>query len=358
MSEIDKIYDVIVVGGGQAGLSLGYHLKALNLNYIILDESKRVGDSWRNRYDSLVLFTPREYSALPGKKITGDPDGFPSKDEIADYLEDYAEEFQLNIQLNSSVNSIKKESDFYQVMTGDKRYIVSRTVVTAIGPFQKPFIPNISQKAAPNIQQLHTSEYTNPSQIKGSNVLIVGAGNSGVQIAIELSENFQTTLSVGKYMKIVPSIILGKSLFWWFDKLRIARATKDSFIGRILRKNDPIIGKEIRPYLKHDQIRTKPRTVDFEGEAAIFSNDETLNPDCILWATGYRDDYSMVDIPELFKDRSIPHDRGVTNVEGFYLLGRSWQYRRGSALLLGVGKDAEFIANKIKSKMESKKTLY
>ncbi|MDR6120421.1 cation diffusion facilitator CzcD-associated flavoprotein CzcO [Bacillus sp. SLBN-46] len=190
------MYDVVVIGAGQAGLSIGYYLKHSSLSFIIVDNNKSEGDVWRNRYDSLVLFTPRSYSALPGLALEGNPAGFPTKDEIAEYLERYAKAFDLPIQFSCHVQRVQKENDTFIISTTDS-IIKTKKIVIATGPFHTPIIPSFAQELPQQVVQLHSSEYKNPAQLKDGPVLVVGGGNSGSQIAVELSNHYDTYLSIG-----------------------------------------------------------------------------------------------------------------------------------------------------------------
>lgn len=343
-SALDRNVDVLVIGAGQAGLAMGYYLKDLPLSFALLDANPRVGDTWRTRYDSLVLFTPRTYSALPGLKLSGDPAGYPGKDELADYLETYADHFDLPVHLNTSVQRLERAQDGFHVLTNQGTY-QAKQVVIATGPFQKPFIPNLQGTISDDVYQTHTAFYTNPSQLKPGPVLVVGAGNSGVQIAAELCEERDVYLSIGKKMKIMPSVILNRSLFWWFDVLGLSKATVDSTVGKILSQNDPIIGTEIKPLLKQGKVKSRGRAQSVRGREVQFADGQTCTVDNIIWATGFEYDHRWIDVPGVIDNHgSIVHERGVTKVKGLYFLGLPWQYRRGSALLLGVHQDAQFLA--------------
>ncbi|WML57887.1 NAD(P)/FAD-dependent oxidoreductase [Neobacillus sp. PS2-9] len=342
------IYDVVIIGAGQAGLSMGYFLKQTSLSFIILDNNKTVGDVWRKRYDSLVLFTPRSYSALPGLVVNGDPTGFPTKDEIADYLERYAQTFDLPIQFLCQVHRILKENDTYIISTTNS-IIKTKKIVIATGPFHTPRIPSFAQELPQQVVQVHSSEYKNPAQLTEGSVLVVGGGNSGAQIAIELSNYHETYLSVGQRIRFLPLSIAGKSIFWWFDKLGILQANRDSFIGKKVQSQpDPIFGFELKEKLREKKITLKARTKSIQQNEIQFEDLSTINVQNVIWATGFVADYSWIDIPNLLDNSGkLKHKRGVTEIEGLYFLGLPWQHHRGSALLLGVGQDAEFLYRQI-----------
>jgi putative flavoprotein involved in K+ transport len=342
------IYDVIVIGAGQAGLAMGYYLSKSKLNFLILDSHNRVGDTWRDRYDSLILFTPRSYSSLPGLALAGDPKGFPSKDEIADYLEHYAGLFKLPIKLNMHVKNVSKKKDTFSIQTQDS-LLKAKKVVIATGPFKDSFIPPMSTNLSNDVRQLHSSQYKDPSQLKEGSVLVVGGGNSGAQIAVELSKQHETYLSVGQKITYLPLSIANQSIFWWFEKIGILKADRDSFIGRkIQEKPDPIFGYELKEQIQKGKVMLKSRTTSIDEDSIYFDDQTSVHVKNIIWATGFKFDYSWLDIPGLLDSQGkIIHQRGVTTCDGLFFLGLPWQHRRGSALLLGVGDDAKYLYEQI-----------
>lgn len=338
------IYDVLVVGGGQAGLSMGYYLKQSGLSFVILDNQSKAGDVWRKRYDSLIMFTPRLYSSLPGLPLPGDPKEFPTKDEIADYLDQYVQAFDLPIKFNTQVQKVRKEKDIFVISTNDLM-LKTKRIVIATGPFHTPSIPSFSKELSREITQLHSSEYRNPTQLQDGPVLVVGSGNSGAQIAVELSESHETYLSVSQTIRFMPLNIAGKSIFWWFDKLGILKADRHSFIGKkIQSKGDPIFGYELREKIKNHSVILKSRTKSIHKNEIQFEDLTSISVKNIIWATGFIPNYSWIEIPNLLDSNGkVTHERGVTEIDGLYFLGLPWQHRRGSALLLGVGEDAEYL---------------
>ncbi len=345
---LQQEFEVIIIGGGQAGLAAGYYLKQAKVSFLILEKGKAVGDSWRKRYDSLVLFTPRWYSSLPGLLLKGDPDGYASKDEIADYLEQYSIHFSLPIQVNTEILMLKKSAFGFKVTTNKGDYLAQKVII-ATGPFQKPFIPYFSTNISQEVRQLHTSEYRNPLQLQEGQVLIVGAGNSGAQIAVELSDQTEVALSLGHQLKFMPLELFGKSIFWWFQKTGILRARVNSAIGKRLKKmGDPIFGYELRDRFRQGKVRLRARTENIASDIAIFRDHTRLQIKNVIWATGFIRDYSWIHIPHVLDHKSMPvHDRGVSPVPGLFFLGLPWQYRRGSALIGGVGEDAAYIVKHI-----------
>ncbi|MEK4029973.1 NAD(P)/FAD-dependent oxidoreductase [Pseudobacillus sp. FSL P4-0506] len=342
------MYHTVVIGAGQAGLAMGYYLKQLKQPFIILDRAQKVGEEWSKRYDSLVLFTPRGYSSLPGLRMEGESQGFPSKDEVARYLNTYASVFDLPIQLNTEVEHVWKENNHFSIKTNREEFKATNVVV-ATGPFQKPRIPDFAKNLSVDIIQLHSSQYKNPADLQKGTVLVVGGGNSGAQIAVELSKERETYLSISQKMRFLPLKIGNKSIFWWLDKIGILKASHNSWIGRrVQARGDTIFGSELKEAIGNGRITLKERTVHGNETILQFKDQSALEAQNIIWATGFISDYSWLDIKGGFNDRGTPiHHRGKTSVPGLYFLGLPWQHRRGSALLQGVGDDAEYIMHDI-----------
>lgn len=345
----DKIYDVLVIGAGQAGLAMGYYLNQSKFSYTLLDSHATIGDSWRLRYDSLKLFTPRSYSSLPGMPFSGDPDGYPTKDEVADYLEEYARKFALSVECNTSVEKLEKTVERFDIHT-NKGIYSAKSVVVATGPFQKLFIPPVVGTISPSVLQLHSSEYKNPTQISPGTVLVVGGGNSGAQIAVDLSKTQKVLFSTRKQLTFRPYTILGKSLFWWLDKVGILTAPSDSWIAQKVRAmGDPIIGTELKELLQKETVKAKPGIESFNGDTVTFKDGTTEQINSIVWSTGYHVDYSWINISNVLDENGNPqHNKGISQIKGLYYVGLPWQSARDSALLHGVGRDAECIYEIIK----------
>ncbi|MFC0215773.1 flavin-containing monooxygenase [Paenibacillus chartarius] len=341
--------DVLVIGASQTGLAAAYYLKMTNANFVVVGREKRVGDVWRKRYDSLVLFTPRRYSSLPGLTLEGEQDGYAAKDEIAEYLERYVQRFDLPVRLETEVRSLTKEQGIFRIQTSGGEWR-ARNVIVATGPFQKPRIPEFAASIDKDLVQLHTSEYLNPSDLQEGSVAVVGAGNSGAQIAVELSKDRDVLLSVGHKMKFLPLKAFGKSMFWWFDKLGMLEATIHSAFGHLIsRQPDPIFGLELRSLIREGRVEVKPRATRVQDQTVIFEDGSKAQVRNLIWATGFRSDYSWIKIPDVLDGKGKPvHIRGVSRIDGLYFLGLPWQYRRGSALIGGVGRDAEYVINHIR----------
>jgi putative flavoprotein involved in K+ transport len=341
-----ELFDVAVVGGGQAGLAMGYFLARQGLRFVILEAANTIGAAWRRRWNSLVLFTPRRYSALAGLAFPGDPDGYPTRDEVVDYLDRYAATFELPIELNSAVRSLSAKGGTFVVELAD-RQIEADQVVVATGPFQAPLVPALAGQLAPEVFQTHSTGYMRPSDVPEGQVVVVGGGNTGYQIAHELSETHGVRLAIGSRQTPLPQRFLGRDLFWWLTKTGLIKKTVDTRIGRRLRHRDTLIGSSPRELKRRYGIDLKPRVVAATGRTISFADGSDLEVDAVIWATGYRSEYAWIDPPVCGADGRPQHRRGVTDVPGLYFLGLSWQHTRGSALIGWVKDDAEFIAEHI-----------
>jgi putative flavoprotein involved in K+ transport len=339
--------DVAVVGAGQAGLAMGRFLRLQNRKFLILERGDRIAPAWRERWESLTLFTPRRYSALPGMPFAGDPDGYPTRDDVTAYLERYAETFELPVALNSGVERLERDGDGRFRLTVDGAKIAADQVVVATGPFQTPYVPNLTEKLAAEVFQTHAVGYRRPADVPDGTTLVVGGGNTGFQIAKELSATRKVVLSVGSRQKPLPQRILGRDLFWWLTKMGILDKTVESRLGRKLSTRDTLIGSSPREMTKRYGVDVRARLVDADGRRVVFEDGGELEVDAVIWATGYRPDYSWITLPIFDETGRVRHRRGVTDLRGLYFLGLSWQHTRGSALLGWVGDDAEFIAGEI-----------
>jgi putative flavoprotein involved in K+ transport len=338
---------VAVIGGGQAGLAIGYYLAQQRRRFAIFERASELAPAWRERWDSLTLFTPRRYSALPGLPFSGDPDGYPTRDEVIAYLERYAETSELPIELTSEVEQLDRDDDGRLRLAAGGRTIFADQVVVATGPFQTPYVPKLAEKLSPGVFQTHAVGYRKPDDVPKGTVLVVGGGNTGFQIAKELSATHTVALSIGSQQKPLPQRVLGRDLFWWLTKTRLINKTVESRLGRKLSTRDTLIGSSPREMSERYGVELEPRLVDAEARRVRFEDGTELEVDAVIWATGYRPDYSWVKLPIFDGDGRLRHQRGVTDVPGLYFLGLTWQHTRGSALIGFIKDDAEFIAAKI-----------
>jgi putative flavoprotein involved in K+ transport len=342
----DRLLDVVVVGGSQAGLAMAWHLQRQGLNFVVLEAGPELGHVWRSRWDSLKLFTPSQYDALPGLAFPAPADTYPTKDPVADYLHAYATAFNLPVQLNARVTRLSKTDEGFEVQTADDT-CQARQVVVATGPFQVPFVPPPAAKLDPAVTQVHSADYRNPQALPEGPVLVVGGGNSGFQIAEELAATRQVDLSIATTYPMLPQRLAGRDLFWWLTRLGLLRVTVRSRVGRRMSRRDFVIGTN-RRRLEGKGVRFRPRLVDAEGRTVRFADHRLLEDvGVVVWASGYRSDYGWIDIPGVVREGHVVHRRGVTEVPGLYFLGLSWQHTRGSALLGFVADDAAWLADRV-----------
>jgi putative flavoprotein involved in K+ transport len=348
VDQADEHHDVIVVGGGQAGLAIGYFLAQQGRRFAILEAAAEPAAAWRARWDSLKLFTSARYSSLPGLRFPGDPDSYPGRDDVASYLTDYARHFALPVELGSRVRSVHRVEDHYRVELDDRGYTADQVVI-ATGPFQVPFVPPIADGVGQDVFQIHCTRYRAPGDLPDGPVLVVGGGNTGFQIAEELSATREVHLSIGSRQTPLPQRILGRDLFWYLEKTGAMRKSRDTRIGQRLEGRDTLIGSNPRTLRKRHGVRLHPRAVEAAGRTVRFSDGTELDAGAVIWATGFRNDHSWIDAPIFDDRRRVVHRRGVTDSPGLYFLGLTWQHTRGSALIGWVAADAAYIADQIKT---------
>ena len=344
--------EVVVVGAGQAGLAMGHYLAEQGRDFVVLEAADRPAATWRDRWDSLVLFTPVRRDSLPGKPFPGDPDHYPTRDEVVAYLQDYARD--LPVELNSRVTALRQAGDGYVVEVGSDRSYEADQVVIATGPFQVPFVPEAANRLGPDVVQLHSTEYRNPESLPRQRVLVVGGGNTGFQIAEELAASRREVhLAVGSRQTPLPQRFLGRDLFRYLEGLGLMRKHVETRLGSRMQHRDFLIGSSPRG-IRRRGVQLHPRVVEAAGSEVTFSDGERLTVDAVVWATGFRVDHSWIDAPVFDDGGRAEHRRGVTSTPGLYFLGLQWLYTRGSALLGWVHEDARHIADQIASYQRTK----
>jgi putative flavoprotein involved in K+ transport len=345
--------ETVIVGGGQAGLAVGYHLSQLGRSFLILEENERTGDSWRTRWDSLQLFTPAYLNALPGLRFPGSQSRASTKDEMADYLEAYATRFDLPIRRGSRVDSVSRNADRFVVTSGKDRFETDN-VVLATGGYQAAFVPHFARDLDAGILQLHSTDYRGPSQLRDGGVLVVGAANSGAEIALEASATHRTWLS-GRHPGSEPTRpgTVVDRLFtppFWFFISRVASVT-NPFGRRIrpkmLRETLPLGGVKPKDLAAAGVVRL-PRTIAVRGGTPVVEDGRVMDVANVVWCTGYRPAFDWVHLDAFDEEGQPVHDRGVVAAEpGLYFIGLFFLTTLASSLVGGVGRDAEYIARHI-----------
>jgi putative flavoprotein involved in K+ transport len=337
--------DTVIVGGGQAGLAMGYYLARQHRDFVILDTAGRVGDTWRNRWDSLRLFTPAFHSGLPGMPFPAPGNSFPTKDQTAAYLEAYAGKFQLPTRLGRRVQSLSRHDGGYLLRVGDQRYTAEHVVV-ATGPYHHPHIPGFGAGLDPTIAQLHSRDYRNPGRLPDGAVLVVGAGNSGAEIAVELAATRRTYLAGPDTGHAPIWLIHNRLSLWLADHL----LTVDTRLGRKMRdtrrrRGDPLVRLKPADILAAG-VQRVPRVDGVVDGTPRLADGQLLDVAVVVWATGYRPEFGWIDLP-IFDDAGYPvHHRGVVAAApGLYFLGLPFQYTPTSDHVGGVGRDARHIAD-------------
>ena len=300
-SGVHEDCDIAVVGAGQAGLAIGFFLARQGRRFVILEAEDSIGAAWRTRWNSLVLFTSRRYSGLPGLPLRGDPEGYATRDEVLAYLEQYAAAFELPVRLGTPVRGLSHAAGRFALELDGSRIEVDQVVV-ATGPFQVPRIPPIAGQLAPDVFQVHSTGYTEPSDVPAGTVVVVGGGNTGYQIAKELSATRRVYLAIGSRQTPLPQRFLGHDLFWWLTKVGLLQQDcrfADRAAASATRRHADRIRARGNPSRRRG---AKAALTGVSGRVVIFADGSTLEVDAVIWATGYRSDYSWIDAPVFDSD--------------------------------------------------------
>jgi putative flavoprotein involved in K+ transport len=354
--------ETVVIGGGQAGLAVGFHLHERGLPFVILDQNERVGDIWRKRWDSLSLFTPARYDSLPGMPFPGPPSVYPTRDQVADYLEEYARAFQPAVRTGVRVENVSATGDRFQVRSASG-HLTADNVVVATGAYHKPRIPSFALDLDRSILRIHSSEYRNRDQLREGPVLIVGAGNSGAEIALDIANHHEVWLS-GPDTGQEPTRAgtLPDRLFTPVMWTVATRLTVNTRMGRKLRDHflDPPrgipLGRVRHKDLVAAGIKRVGRTTGVRSGWPVLEEDRVLEVANVIWCTGFTLDFSWIQIPIQMHNGYPVHDRGVVDgTPGLYFIGLLFLYSLSSALLGGVGRDAGYIVEHISSRRAVKR---
>jgi putative flavoprotein involved in K+ transport len=349
-------FEVVVIGGGQAGLSVGYHLQQQGRDFVVLDKNERIGDSWRKRWDSLRLFTPARYSGLPGLPFPAPAHLHPTKDEMADYLEAYAARFELPVRMGVKVDRLSRRERRFVVTAGDLRF-EAVNVVVATGGYHGPRVPAFAPELDPDIVQLHSSDYRHPSQLREGDVLVVGAGNSGAEIALELSRSHRVYLS-GRHPGTEPTRpgsvmdrLITPVIWFVFSHVLTVNTPLGRKAAAQLRSHGLPLGR-VKPadLLAAGVERIHARTVAARDGLPLLADGRLLDVTNVIWCTGYQPDFGWIALPIFDHDGEPIHERGVIATEpGLYFVGLFFLSAATSSLVGGVGRDAAYIAKHIVS---------
>jgi putative flavoprotein involved in K+ transport len=343
-------YETVVIGGGQAGLVTGHYLQRAGRPFVILDAHERIGQEWRDRWDSLRLFTPSRYCALPGLPFPVVGGRCPTKDEMADYLETYAAHLRLPVRTGVHVDRLTREDGRFVATAGDTRFEADE-IVLATGAHRDPRVPAFARELDPSIVQLHSREYRNPSQLQDGGVLIVGAGNSGADISLEVVRSHPTWLA-GPELSYVPADIdtwLSSNVVIPIVRFAMVHVmTLRNPLGRRARIKAMKAGNmlvRVKPkWITAAGVERVPRAVGTSGGLPQLEDGRTLEVRNVIWCTGYRQDLSWIDLPIFGEDGEPRHERGlVTDVPGLALVGLPFQFAAGSDVLFGVARDARYV---------------
>ena len=355
----EKRIHTVVIGGGQAGLATGYHLARSDVPFLILDASSRVGDAWRCRWDSLRLFTTARFCGLPGMPFPGDPHAFPTKDAMADYLESYAEAFELPVRSDSRVRRVAKDGEDFLVETHEERFR-ARNVIVAMSTYQKPWCPAFADELDPAIRQVHAAHYRNAEQLRDGSALVVGAANSGTEVALELAASRETFLA-GRRVATIPFRIetfLGRHVgvpfvigFLFHHVLKTSTPIGRKLKPKFLSQGGTVVRVKARD-LARAGVERGPRVVGVAGGMPKLADGRVLDVANVVWATGYRPDFSWIDLPVFDDGAKEPrHERGVvTEVPGLYFVGLFFLFAASSGIFRGVGRDAAHVVDRLKAR--------
>lgn len=347
--------ETLVIGGGQSGLAMGYHLSQRGLPYAIVDANDRIGDAWRNRWDSLRLFTPNRLNGLPGMPFPGYHWGFPSKDQMADYLESYARRFGIHVETGVRVERLSRNGDLFVAASGSRRFEADNVVV-AMSSWQQPRVPEFASQLDPSIVQLHVAAYRDPGQLQSGGVLLVGAGNSGAEVAMEVARTHDVWLSGPDTGRIPfrPESVAARILMPFIGRIIFHRVlTTSTPLGRKVRPKMVSTGEpllRVKPKdLAEAGVERVPRVTGVQHGQPQLEDGRRIDVANVIWCTGFHPGFSWIDLPVIEEGMWEPdHHRGVVEkMPGLYFVGLKFLHSVSSEQIHGVGRDADHIADAI-----------
>lgn len=343
-----NIFDSIVIGAGQAGLATAYYLQKYGLNYLVLEASEQTAGSWPNYYDSLTLFSPARYSSLPEYQFPGDPTRYPTRGEVISYLVEYANHFDFNISTGEKVTEVQKKDGIFQISTSKKNVFYAKTVISATGDFVRKYIPDIDGIDVFKGVKIHSSEYKNVEKYKGQRIVVVGGGNSAVQIAFELAKVSDVSIATRRPLSFTPQKLLGKDIHFWL------RITGVDYLplNKWFSINTSVLDEGIyKQAISNNKPYRKPMFTSFTEEGVIWEDGKEEKVDTVIFATGYRPNVIYLkSLDGALNAAGSPLQRkGVSQtINGLYYVGLSWQRSFSSATIRGVGPDAKYVVKQMK----------
>jgi putative flavoprotein involved in K+ transport len=343
--------DVLVVGAGQAGLGAAQQLSADPALRVLVVDRAPVGQSWLDRWDSLVLFTPRRFSGLPGLPFPSGSTRCPTRTEMAAYLRQYVAHHGLDVRSGVTVQRLSGGPRTFTVETSAGAVRLEH-VVLATGPFHRPHVPAAAERLGADVVQLHSHDYRRPADLPPGEVLVVGGGNSAAQLAVELAATHAVTVAAPGEPWFLPVSLLGVDLYWWTFLTGVLNADRDAQASRYVRsRGDAIVGRELRNLVEAGTVRLLPhRVVDADAHAVRLSDGTELAVTTVLWCTGFRPDTGWIQVPGALEADGAPrHDRGASPVDGLHWMGLPWQTRLNSSIIDGVHRDARALARRVRA---------
>ncbi len=345
---MNMIYDAVLIGAGQAGLAAAYYLQQASLNFTILEADEAVGGAWRHYYDSLQLFSPARYSSLPGLPFPGDPDRYPLRDEVVDYLETYAAAFDFPMITGAAVENLSRENETFQLHLAAGKTITAKTVIVATGMFKNPNEPQLPGQSEFAGQITHAANYLNPTPFLGQRVIVVGGGNSAVQIGVELAKTAEVTIASREPISFAPQRILGKDVHYWLTKSGVDKLPVGQWFGFMV--GEAVLDQgEYRAAIRQKRPDRRPMFKAFRENGVVWENGRFEEVDAVIFATGYRPNLPFLQNFDGPDNSDRPrHKGGVSqSMPGLYFIGFPWQRSHRSATLRGVGPDAAYVVRQL-----------
>jgi putative flavoprotein involved in K+ transport len=349
-----KPYDVVVIGGGQAGLAAGYHLHRTGLSFAILEGRSDVGGSWSHYYDSLRLFSPAGRSSLPGMPFPGKPQHYPARDEVTTYLRHYARHFELPVLTDARVVRVERTAQGFHLRTSAGTIYHARSIIVATGAFHRPYVPSLPGQDDFAGRVLHTASYRNPTSFEGQRVIVVGAGNSAIQIGVELAKVAHVTIATREPIRFRRQKLLGQDIHHWAWLLGLDRLPLGIFSGKAAAVGVLDTGV-YQAAIAAGNPERRPLFTRFTHTGVVWSDGIAEPVDTVIYATGYRTnlDY-LADLGALDANSQPLHRRGMsTTAPGLAYVGLSNQWTYASATIRGVGPDAAYIVQQVQRQLRA-----